>query len=278
MDLSYDQKKNHNMNLEQGYLYIATGDKYIEEALVSLKSLRKADQDAHVTLITDRELQIPEFDMVICKQNENQPGWKSGILYRIQNLKHSPYQKTFFIDSDTYFCDNCQELFYLLDFFDLCLSSSPADPNVPEVGNQKLKGYYPYNAGVLVYKKNDRVRVFLDKWAITYQEKMDTYPQDQPAFMETLLFCDLKTYTLQNIYNARIPYIFSIIPQKVKIIHGRHQDYQKVERKLNSRVANRVWHPVKQKVIFKRPHFLEVIYNKLPESFKNSYKKRKKNY
>ena len=56
--------------IKEGYLYIAFGQKYINEATVSATSLRKVDKVAHITLITNEKIKNKLFDNVIIKEME----------------------------------------------------------------------------------------------------------------------------------------------------------------------------------------------------------------
>ena len=56
--------------------------------------------------------------------------------------------------------------------------------------------------------------------------------------MEALLQVDIKTYVLQSMYNARTPYPFNLIAKPVKIIHGRHNNYSNIAKKLNQNSQN----------------------------------------
>ncbi|MFK7936111.1 MAG: hypothetical protein AB8G22_21535, partial [Saprospiraceae bacterium] len=146
--------------LQNGYLYIATGQKYIDEALVSLRSLRRFVPDAHATLITDEPFKHPAFNRVqIFSSADFASSWTGGLLYRVAAMGTTPYQKTFFIDSDTYFTDSCEELFRLLDFFDVLVASSPADVSNIELDGEALQGYTPHHMGVIVFRKNEKTQL-----------------------------------------------------------------------------------------------------------------------
>jgi len=239
--------------LDKGYLYIATGQQYIDEAISSVKSLKKQNTLAHATLITDQDLNIPEFNVIKSMDIGlwGESSWKKGILFKVKGLQASPYKKTFFIDSDTYFCGNCDELFEILDYFDLLISHAPADINIIKVNDIPLHGYTPYNTGVIVFNQTKWVLNFFKKWIEIYSGKFQNFPHDQPAFMEALLFCNLKIYVLHSIYNYRIPFIISTLPAKVKIIHGRHSNYEELSEIINSRLMNRAWIPRENRCIFK---------------------------
>jgi hypothetical protein len=237
--------------IKQGYVYAAVGDEFIQEALVSIESLRKHSPNAHITLLTDSQVTIKEVDLVkVIKFHLNSENrWKPGTLFKVRALQESPYEKTFFIDTDTFFCDNCEELFPLLDYFHLLICHAPADKSRVVLSNGFLDGYFPYNTGVIVFNNQPAVKKFLTKWYNVYSAKFSMYPHDQTPFMEALLYANLKTYTLQSIYNFRIPFSVSIFGKKVKILHGRCDgQFQELAEIVNSTDLHRVWSPSKRSI------------------------------
>lgn len=228
--------------MSKGYLYVAFGEKYIQEALVSSQSLIKVDPSAKICLVTNEELKNNNhFDQIIIL-NEYQ---EKPYLYKVKALCLSPYDYTFFIDTDTYFCESCSELFDLLEYFDLLIT--PCNNDYLTVYNKDSKpiaGIYSYNTGVIIFKKNNKTLELLLKWFISYNNHFDKYIHDQGPFMEALLSVDIKILVLQTIYNARTPYPFSMIAKPVKIIHGRHNDYKIISDKLNKKSdESRIWFP-----------------------------------
>ncbi len=233
-----------------GYLYIASNEKYSTEAQASVKSLKKTNPQAHATLITQQDMDIEGFDEV--RKIDAEPvgdDWKKGLKFRLEGLRSSPYEKTFYVDSDTFFCDSCDELFDLLDYFDLLICPAPIGKQLVTFNGKPMEGYFGYNAGVLVFNSNEVIETLFDKWQQIYAEKFTEYKNDQPALMEALLSSPVNTYALQSIYNFRIPFIVSAIPAKVKIIHGRHKDLPSLARDINKDPDNRVWIPALGKVI-----------------------------
>ncbi len=254
-----------------GYLYVATGDQHLKECLVSASSLRRNVPTAHITLITDDQgVSSPLFDQVIFL--EKPPG--SGYLYKIAGLRASPYDQTFFIDSDTWFCDSCSELFHLLDYYDLCICHCPNDAyTVYDADNQAVVGYHAYNTGVMVFRKNECTNRLLEAWYVAYEKGMDKYPHDQPPLMEALLYHEVKLCVLQTIYNARTPYPTSFIGKPVKIIHGRHRNYPRIARKLNRHLHNRVWFPPLCLILYFKRSFLFRWYVGLKPETKQVFKR-----
>jgi len=271
----------------QGFLYVATGDQFVDEASRSVRSLRKWSPHAEVSLVTDAEVSAPGFDNVIVIEpdldHDNQ--WKYGSLFKVTGLLASPYDRTFFVDTDTHFCDSCEELFPLLEFFDLLICHAPLDVSKVEANGQTLSGYYPYNTGVIVFNNTSKVRSFIEDWSLCYRKRIETYTGNQPPFMEALLRHDIKTYVVQSVYNFRTPYLVAFVDKKVKIIHGRVGDYEATDRLLNRDLRHRVWIPAKEKVLVDQhplsyriqdrlyrmtPGFLKRTYRLLKQSYKRS--------
>lgn len=259
------------MHPTYGYLYVAIGEKYLKECVVSVDSLRKHDSTAHVTLITDRDdFSCDLFDAIILKKESiEQP-----YMYKIQGIIATPYTHTLFVDTDTYFCDNCRELFDLLSYYDCCITPCPNDNSdvFDDIG-QLIKGYYPYNTGVIAYQNNARMQTFLKKWEKAYSQHFSSYIHDQPPFMEALLSCDVKIYVLSTIYNARTPYPSMFIGKPVKIIHGRHKNYERIQHLLNKHHPySRVWFPRFHIVLYFKRTLLFRLYMKLPLKYRKMIK------
>ena len=244
------------MKQTNGYLYAATGEKFVAEAAQSAASLRAIQAGAHVTLVTNKPCENAAFDEIIVVDyalKEADTTWKIGLLFKAFALQHSPYERTFFVDTDTYFLADCQHLFSLLDFHDILIAHSPADVSKVNLKGQELEGYHPYNTGVMVFRKNEKTTQLLADWLAIYKEKFDLYPSDQTPFMEALLRNPVQLYVLLPFYNFREHFMVSLPPGKVKIVHGRPRDISDLSQKINSNLKHRTWLPRREKVIFRRP-------------------------
>ncbi|WP_452226411.1 putative nucleotide-diphospho-sugar transferase [Lacinutrix cladophorae] len=229
--------------MKEGFLYIATGKKYINEAILSAKSLKSHNELAKIALVTDEPINDCVFNEVIVIEKKHSLTWKEGLSFKVAGLLKSPFEKTFFIDSDTYFTDNTSELFKLLDYFDILMCPSPNDISKLRINNEVLLGISHYNTGVIVYKNNDKIRDLFLHWKDLYSNNPKKYAGDQPAFSEALLKHDVKIYVLTNAYNFRFPFFITIPPLKVKILHGRSSNYSKLNKKINKHIAHRTWSP-----------------------------------
>ncbi|MGF1481368.1 MAG: hypothetical protein ACFB4I_18115 [Cyanophyceae cyanobacterium] len=247
----------------KGYLYTATGKQFIQEATRSAQSLRKIDKQAHITLVTDEHLDSGLFDNVVIKPANIQTR-KEGLLYKVKNIyQSSPYQETLFLDSDTYVCESCDSLFELLEFFDIAIAPDPTDPFWAKSPSslKRIKACAPYNTGVIAFKKNQKNETLFREWLDIYQNKIINKEihreNDQTSFMEAWLKSDAKIYVLAHSWNARTPF-FITLNQSVKIIHGRHKNYDLIRKKLNQPLysKHRCWLPVHEKCLTKKSGFL----------------------
>ncbi|MEM6448044.1 MAG: hypothetical protein AAF704_15985, partial [Cyanobacteria bacterium P01_D01_bin.123] len=152
----------------KGYLYVVTGDRFIDEALNSAKSLRSVQKDANISIVTDKEVSNNDhlFNKVIikpsqlqnCKEQSYMKKRKEGLLYKVRHIyESSPYRETVFLDSDTYICERCDDLFEVLDFFDLALAHDPNDTARPaHIKTAKvLDSIDVFNTGLIVFSKSE---------------------------------------------------------------------------------------------------------------------------
>ena len=238
----------------QGFLFAAVGDKYIEEARLSAKSVKKHMPGAQVCLVTDKPVANEAFDHVI--EVPVGEGRKAIKLYKVAALQQSPFDKTTFLDTDTFVCTDISELFDMIDQVDLLMAPAPADVSIAQVNGQPQPNFFPYNSGVLVYKKRERTTEFLKKWHELLEKDVDKHPWDQRAMMSAILTCKINTYGLSPIYNLRTDFIVSLPQLPVKIIHGRGVDFEALAARLNAKIANRVWMPKRQEVLYKKQRSL----------------------
>ncbi|NET42558.1 putative nucleotide-diphospho-sugar transferase [Okeania sp. SIO2B3] len=265
-------------NHEIGYLYVATGDKYIQEAIVSATSLKKLNKSVHITLVTDRKINNSLFDKIVIHPVDIKH-FKEGLLYKVRHIyQASPYEKTLFVDTDTYFCDDCQEIFETLDFFDLAVAPDPTDPHKAKSPktNKKLAACETYNTGVILFKKSLNNELFFQKWLEIYESKIINKTvgkeNDQTSFIEAWLESNCKMYVLSHAWNARTPFFFTM-KDAVKIIHGRHRNYETIKNELNRLPGpqHRCWLPIQKRCIKKNQGWeyqLSLITDKIKEYLK----------
>jgi len=256
---------------ECGYLYVAAGDpKYLQEAKISATSLRAVDPTAHITLITEKPLDGSLFDKVVIRPAAFS-SWRAGVAYRTKHIyADSPYERTLYLDTDTYIYEPCRALFGLLDHFDICMAASPADTNEPLIDGKPLTACFPYNAGVIAFKKNERNEFLFRTWHERHAKKLREgslrqKEGDQPSFMEALIQSESRVYVLPSIWNARVlTYVF--LNGSVKIVHtreGSKEDFEKLRKKLNKTTGIRCWDARRKRCLYRKPTLFKKLFRRI---------------
>lgn len=236
------------MNFDEGVLYVATGEKYIQEAITSAESVKEKMEETNITLITDKKIDIAIFDRIKVKKFDS-GGWKNNLVYKIRGMMSTPYRKTVFLDTDTFVVNSFQEIFDAIGDFSILMALAPADISSYDPSKSKLN-IQNYNTGVIGYEKNSEVKKMMKEWAKEYSENKKNYENDQAAL--TKIISSSRSVSIGNLssqYNARTNLYQSFPPGEVKILHGRHKKYRQISNRINSAKSNRVWSPILQDII-----------------------------
>ena len=227
--------------MNQGYLYTAYGNAHLQEAFKSLESLRAVDKEAHVTLVTTgnvgRDYPFEKFDRLITS-----PHLCSEYLGGKVERMYSFYNRTLYLDTDTWICESLQPLFDALDYYDVVLA--------PDPGEVEVEGLVSPNTGVMAYLASDDVDDMLGLYRKYYFEKelWKNHPgrkqrTDQPAFSLALRDSGVKTLWVPSNWNFRYRFWCSLHPGTVKVIHGLDCDFTLLEKAINVHTGNRCWNP-----------------------------------
>ncbi len=237
--------------MTSGFLYTAFGAKYAAEARVSARSLKAADPAAKTCLITDQEMAPDaEFDIVLpitsASGREAFAALDSGAYYRkIEQFARSPFDRTVYLDSDTFVCGPLGGLFDLLDRYDLLVTlDGNAEANyrfeqteAPFTSIPKEFGCL--NTGVLAFRKSEAAGRFFTRWSENHRQHVERHTvNDQPAFRLALWESDLRYHVLPVTFNwfSWIPYF---IPSggRVMVMHGRNPWLFRWARHLDAKTA-----------------------------------------
>ena len=227
-----------------GVFYIATGNQFVAEAELSAKSVRDVMPDIPIAIATDVDPEF-SFDRVI---EIGDPDF--GFTDQISNLHRSPFDRTLHLDTDIYMDANAEELFDVLDRFDIAVAhnhdrSAYDLPSVPD-------SFPEYNTGVVAYRNDKKLRKFTESWDSVYDDLFDGgNSQNQPSFRKALYHSDLRIATLPPEYNLMLRYPGHAIDE-IKLFHGRlldietpgagkFTDVKEAAEKINSTTDHRVF-------------------------------------
>lgn len=225
----------------RGIIYIATGKKYVDEAAVSARSAKEHMPDIEITLFSDQGSEVG-YEGVF----DNMAGISDtdgSCRDKIRPLLDTPYERTLFLDTDTFVCAPVYDIFTMLDRFDIALAHAPDRyqydlPDLPDC-------FTELNSGVIAFRKSDGVLELLKQWEYTFYQMLaedSGSHRDQHSLRDAIYRSDLRFLVLPPEYNFR-----TICPNfagkhcAVKILHGRHSAPSKVAAKLNRSKGARVF-------------------------------------
>lgn len=204
-----------NTSSEIGFLYIATGEEFVEEARISAQTVAAHHPNIPICLMSDRDVRGSVFD-IVHQIDDPQYGFEDQIL----QLSKTPFDRTIYLDSDIYADDNISEVFNTLDEFDVALVHSQSREAWPIEGVPEA--FPEYNSGVIAYKLTEQFDQFLSLWEEIYFSKKEgeTTMRNQPSMRKALYESDIRIATLTPEYNCMFRYPGHAVG-KVKLFHGR---------------------------------------------------------
>jgi len=231
--------------MNTGVLYIASGEEYITEARHSAKSVLDYT-DVPVALLTDTPVDESVFDHIIRDENVAAHHGDAG-----QHLSKSPFDRTLYLDTDTYVTADISELFTLLDRFGVAAAHAPYRNVAPEAFSKNVNEALPdiptafpeYNRGVIAFDDSEETNAFLDSYRRIFRHHFEEYDisHDQVALRQALYQSNVRIATLPPEYNYRLTGP-GYAQQRVKILHGRHPNLDQISTELNRSTTPRATH------------------------------------
>ncbi|WP_424940778.1 putative nucleotide-diphospho-sugar transferase [Aliiroseovarius sp. S253] len=176
-----------------GFIFAATGAKYVNLARRAVRSLRQVMPDAQVDLFTDAELVDPAFDR-IHKLSD------SYFRPKMEAMRRTRFERTVYLDCDIVVLMDVSELFQLLDRFDLASSFAFARDGERLVQDGTMpRSFGLLNAGVIAIKTTEKTKELVANWDQTVRER--DADMDQPTLRELLWKSDLSMFALPQEYN-----------------------------------------------------------------------------
>ncbi len=207
--------------MSNGAVYIITQDaRYVDLLLTSALSLKAAMPDLPITVFSQFPVESKLCDRVI-----RVDATEDGFYDKTRLMRESPYERTLFIDADTYVLEPVPELFTLLDRFDCAATHE-------EYLNTDWSGRYPrtdipvsfpeFNTGILMLKHCATMDQVLQDWGALYRKFIDENPgktiNDQPFFRAALYCGNARVATLTREYNCKFRGQ-GYLNGRVKILH-----------------------------------------------------------
>ena len=171
---------------DRGVIYFAFGKPALDEAKLSLGSLRESNPDVPAAIFTDMPDRAQDFDIVhdftrtelfdierYFKSTDRMPSMK------VRFLRNSPFRRTIHLDCDTYVKGSLDEFFEELEAHDIILTNMPEIEQAvvdgsPRPVHQSLKNLTrpsSFSCAVFGYRRTPQTDDLLHTWWTQFVEK-----------------------------------------------------------------------------------------------------------
>ncbi len=232
-----------------GIMYSCFGERYIAEAIRAARSSLRHNEVPHL-LFAAGEVRDPPAGLTVVSFEQVS---SAPFLDRIANMRRSPFERTIYLDTDTYVADEIVHVLDLLDNYDLAVAQAPAyrgldDPEVPVA-------FPEFNCGVVAWRASEQVTAFLESWERTYREWLGgdvltgryggANPSrsaigDQPAFRRCAWQHRMRVATLPPEYNLRLG-VRTTVVDRVRVLHGHTDQYEMYAERYNRETGPRTY-------------------------------------
>jgi hypothetical protein len=193
-----------------GILYVATGQKYLDEAEHSARSVRLVSPELPLAIVSDCAPSEQLFDV---RLRMTRPEY--SFIDKISALALTPFEKTLFLDTDTFAMRPLANIFELLQRFEMAAAAEPARYLYEIEG---VPSAFPeLNTGVLLYTRNNAVLNLITYWEQLYRNEIASKLaagvrpwHDQLSFTRAIYGSKICFFMLPPEFNARV-----LMPQMV---------------------------------------------------------------
>jgi hypothetical protein len=244
-----EKERGEHMRLDRsvGVIYVAIGARFVPEAILSANSVRRFLPDVPILLFTDQAIEVAQgFDEIVQVAAPH----PQAHINKLIAMTQSPFEKTLFLDTDTYVCADISDLFAILKRFDIAMSQERAYRDIFPANTGVPDAFVAFNQGVIAFKRSDAVREALQealRWTERLHASSGVYPYDQAPSRIALFHSTVRIATLPLEYNCRFAN-YGYLTGVVRILHGRlpkaamrTEDFDRVARTLNRATVARVF-------------------------------------
>jgi hypothetical protein len=227
----------------RGVFYVATGERFRTQARGAVGFLRRTNPGLRVTVFTDDVRAFADADGVDALPV---PEPRYSFIDKIHGFLHAPYERSVFLDTDTYVAADVSDLFRLLDRFELAACHAPghSGARMHPYEPPDLPAAFPQlNTGVVAVRRTPRTRAVIERWRDIYAANPH-HRHDQPALREAVYRSDVAVHALPPEYNFLVGHAYLSGP--VRIIHSAALGAKGAEqfaRALNHHTGPRVFVP-----------------------------------
>lgn len=201
----------------RGFVFVCWGKDFIQEACASVRRIKGISQYP-CTLITVPGETVPPgiFDQIIPLPLEG--SYRAKI-----SMRHSPYTRTVFLDSDTHVLKDFAELFDALKRFDILYQPTAGGYHY-KVKNVPMSVVTEPSAGLVVWRRNAKTEQFFELWDKHYllqqKENGADGAWDQRSMRAALYECEAHVFPIPKEWQVS-GWETSVLLGDAKMVHGR---------------------------------------------------------
>jgi hypothetical protein len=198
------------MNKATQAVYLAFGDFFLAQALLSAKSLRFHNPYLDVLIVTNKRLTSSFVEKwsshsihfyYIDDKDENNRLYKTAICNFVES------EKVIYLDTDTLIVGSLELAFTMLDYWDIALRLQEGRQKHRHLANAKIlsssieiHSLPHWNAGVVCFRNSTKVNNFFKHWNQLYIDYDLGF--DQVPLVEALFTSDVRVLTLDAKWNC----------------------------------------------------------------------------
>ncbi|WP_147587306.1 hypothetical protein [Halorubrum lipolyticum] len=203
--------------VSEGILYIATGEKYLDQAKLSAKTVNR-HTELPIAVVSHRSVEDEVFDYTIVAEDP-----EDSFADKPKYITKSPFERTLYFDTDIFLIANITELLEMLDHADVATAIDPYE------WEHRVAKHYSFSevpesvpifqTGVIAYKDTDQTRELFENW---YDIHMDcAIERDQASFRPALYQTDVQYISFSHNYNFPVNWPIHAVGE-VKILHSNY--------------------------------------------------------
>lgn len=222
--------------MNYGFMFVATGEKYRLELQQSIAQLRRIMPDISIAVASECSKDVDCDNFIHIEQ----PMYNFGD--KVLNMRYTPFERTIFLDTDTYVIEPIDDLFELLNIVDVAAPMAPIDEHIVGIPDS----FSEFNTGILAYRFNRNTELLFQNWfdLFSYQLRHSQdgdIPPDQLSFRECVYLSDIKFGHLSSEYNCMLDYPI-LVKDKVRVLHAHCSicEFESFSIKINKTAGYRI--------------------------------------
>lgn len=168
--------------------------------------------------------------------------WYDVYIKTLQETLYLPYDQFLFLDSDTYLLEPVYDLFEVLEKYDVVSTHAPARQTTDMPTDVIFPdAYCELNTGVFGYRSSGDVAELFETWLGKYYLYLPKCGDNDQAPLRMAMFeLGTKVWVMPEEYNFRWGF-GGFVGSKVKILHGRSQNIEKLAQEVNAEKSMRTF-------------------------------------